>query len=315
MRAAMRVRSNCQETAHVPAQRKTTPVISLIVCTLRRRDTLHRLFESLAMQTFQDFEVVVVDQNPPGFLDEVIDHYRSRFVIVHVSAAPGLSAARNIGLGRATGGVIALPDDDCWYDPDTLVNVLMRIEADKSIAIVSGRTTDGDGQSSVSVFLRHASQISRRNYLKCGNSNCLFFRREVFQEIGHFDVRLGAGSDTGFHSGEEADVLLRALDAGLVAQYFPDLKVRHSQVDDVITRAHIQRARNYGRGFGALLRKHRFSTFEIAYRIIRPLLGAALCLLSGKAMRARYRWAWGRSIAEGYRRWPLSPGRRSFETR
>jgi glycosyltransferase involved in cell wall biosynthesis len=315
MRAAMNVRPNCQETVRVSPQRKSRPMFSLIVCTLRRQDTLRRLFESLAKQTFQDFEVIVVDQNAPGFLDEVIDHYRHLFIIVHVSASPGLSAARNIGLRRATGDVIAFPDDDCWYDPNSLVDVLTRIESEKSVAIVSGRTTDGDGQSSVSLFLRHASRISRRNFLKCGNSNCLFFRREIFQEIGHFDVRLGVGSGTGFHSGEEADVLLRALDAGLSAQYFPDLMVHHDQVDEAITQAHIQRARNYGRGFGALLRKHRFPTFEIAYRVSRPLVGAVLCLLSGKVMEARYRWVWGRSIAEGYRTWPLSAGRRSFETR
>ena len=175
MRAAMRVRSNCQETMRIPPQPKTKPVFSLIVCTLRRKDTLCRLFESLAMQTFQDFEVIVVDQNMPGFLDEVIDHYRPGFVIAHVTASPGLSAARNVGLDRATGDIIAFPDDDCWYDPKTLAKVLTRIGSEKSAAIVSGRTTDADGQSSVSLFLRHASQISRRNYLKCGNSNCLFF--------------------------------------------------------------------------------------------------------------------------------------------
>ena len=110
-------------------------------------------------------------------------------------------------------------------------------------------------------------------------------------------------------------MLLRALDAGLAAQYFPDLNVHHDQVDDAITQAHIRRARNYGQGFGALLRKHRFSTFEIAYRVTRPLLGAALCLLSGRVMRARYRWVWGQSIAEGYRTWPMSARKGSFETR
>jgi GT2 family glycosyltransferase len=140
--------------------------------------------------------------------------------------------------------------------------------------------------------------------LKCGNSNCLFFRRHVFQQVGRFDERLGVGAGTGFHSSEETDVLLRAIASGLGAQFEPDLSVHHDQVDATITPSQIRRAREYGRGFGAILRKHNFSTVQVVYRVSRPLLGAALSLLAGNTMLARYRWARGRSIVEGYYRWP-----------
>jgi GT2 family glycosyltransferase len=315
MRTALNVEVSHEQTAQAALRRRSTPVFSLIVCTLRRLEELRRLFESLAEQKCQDFEVIIVDQNPLGVLDELINDYRARFIIVRVTASPGLSGARNIGLGHATGDIIAFPDDDCWYEPNTLADVRARIENNKLIAIVSGKTTDKNGRQSVSLFLRQASRISRKNYLKCGNSNCLFFRREVFHEIGRFDVRLGVGAGTGFHSGEEADVLLRAIDAGLITRYFPDLIVHHDQVDASLTAAHIERAKNYGRGFGGLLRKHRFSTFEIAYRMSRPLLGAVVSLLSGNTIRARYRWARARSIAEGYRLWPLVVDRREFVSR
>ncbi len=294
-------------------QRKPTAVFSLIVCTLGRQDELRRLFESLSLQSFRDFEIIVVDQNAPGHLDEVIDTYRARLSIVHVLAAPGLSAARNVGLAIATGSLVAFPDDDCWYDPNTLIEMFKRFKDWSSMAIISGRTVDESGKPSASLFLEQPAIVSRKNYLNCGNSCSIFFRREVFLEIGHFDVRLGVGSGTGFESGEETDILLRALEAGLTAQYFPDLQVRHKQVDDALTEAHIRRAKGYGRGFGALLRKHRFPVFEIAYRVSRPLLGSALYLLLGRSLLARYKWTWGRSIAEGYRRWPSIKGRQSFD--
>jgi len=137
----------------------------------------------------------------------------------------------------------------------------------------------------------------------------LFFHREVFREIGHFDTRLGVGARSGFHSGEEADIILRALDAGLAMRYFSDLQLHHDQVDDAITDAQMRRSRNYGRGFGALLRKHRFSGLEIAYRVCRPAIGAALYLLLGRSLLARYKWTWARAIAEGYRRWPHAAGK------
>jgi GT2 family glycosyltransferase len=151
--------------------------------------------------------------------------------------------------------------------------------------------------------------VSRSNYLLCGNSNGLFFHRDVFREIGHFDTRLGVGAQSGFQSGEEADIILRALGAGLAVRYFPDLQVHHDQVDDAITDAQMRRARNYGRGFGALLRKHRFSGLEVAYRVCRPAIGAALYLLLGRSPLARYKWTWARAIAEGYRQWPHVAGK------
>ena len=39
--------------------------------------------------------------------------------------------------------------------------------------------------------------------------------------IGDFDVRLGVGAPTPFGSGEEADYLLRGVEKGLSARYFP----------------------------------------------------------------------------------------------
>jgi glycosyltransferase involved in cell wall biosynthesis len=297
----------------VHAKDRHSPVFSLIVCTLGRQEPLRRLLESLVRQSLRDFEVVVVDQNEPGVLDAMIDEFGFRLAIVHVRAVPGLSSARNVGLARASGLSIAFPDDDCWYDADTLRKVFERMSRLPSAAIVSGRTTDREGAPSVSAFQAVEARISRGNYLTCGNSNCIFFRREVFSTIGHFDTRLGVGAPTEFQSGEEADVLLRALDAGLSAQYCPDLRVRHDQVDDAITEAQIRRARNYGRGFGALLRKHRFPPAVIAYRIGRPLVGAGLYLLLGRTALARYKWTWGRAIAEGYRRWSSGRPPREFE--
>jgi glycosyltransferase involved in cell wall biosynthesis len=288
---------------------RSHPIFSLIVCTLGRQDRLRRLFASLAVQSFRDFEVIVVDQNEGGFLDKIVAVYRPQLDIIHVAAAPGLSGARNVGLAHASGRVIAFPDDDCWYDPNTLSDVVEKMNGEGSAAIVAGRTVDEAGRDSVSLFLNTPAWVSRSNYLMCGNSNGLFFHRGVFREIGRFDTRLGVGAQSGFQSGEEADIVLRALSAGLAMRYFPDLQVHHDQVDDAITDAQLRRARNYGRGFGALLRKHRFSGLEIVYRVCRPAIGAALYLLLGRSSLARYKWTWARAIAEGYRRWPHAAGK------
>jgi glycosyltransferase involved in cell wall biosynthesis len=296
------------------SERKSSAMFSLIVPTLGRTDELRKLFESLCAQSYPDFEIILVDSNAPGFLKEVIDGYHSRLQIVHVFARFGLAAARNVGLAVATGNIVAFPDDDCWYEPNTLATALSKFKGQQSLAIVSGKTVDHEGKPSVSVFLDRPARISRKNYLKCGNSASIFYRREVFADIGRFDIRLGVNSGTEFQSGEESDFLLRVLDAGLTAQFFPDLRVYHGQVDSALTNAHINRARAYGLGFGALLRKHRFPLSLVVYRVSRPLLSAALYLILGKLLLARYKWTWGRSILDGYRRWPSTNDPHSFAT-
>lgn len=297
----------------IMSKRTSSATFSLIVCTLGRMDQLRTLFDSLCVQNYSGFEIVVVDSNAPGFLKDVIDSYRPKLKIVHVLAGLGLAAARNVGLIHATGDIVAFPDDDCWYEPNTLANALNKFKGQDSLAIVSGRTVDQQGKPSVSLFLEQPAQISRKNYLKCGNSASIFYRRAVFADIGRFDIRLGVSSGTEFQSGEESDILLRALDAGLTAQFFPDLLIYHGQVDSALTDAHIRRARTYGLGFGALLRKHRFPVSQLAYRVGRALLGSMLYLVLGKFLLARYRWTWGRAILDGYRHWPPANERLSFE--
>src|SRR5262245_36460256 len=276
------------------------PAFSLVVCTMGRQDELIRLLESLAAQNFNDFQVIIVDQNPPGFLDAVIEQFRPRIDIVQTGSRPGLSGARNVGLERARGRLIAFPDDDCWYPANTLRDVLAMMNAHKDAAIVSGMTIDSHGHPSLSPALGRPAIVTRRNYLLCGNSNTLFFRREVFKTVGGFDTRLGVGTTTAFQSGEESDLILRALDAGLLARYVPDLRIHHDQVDSDFAAGQIRRAAGYGHGFGALMRKHRFPVYVVAYRIVRPVASACRYWLLGRRALARYKWTWGCSIAKGY---------------
>jgi GT2 family glycosyltransferase len=279
-------------------------LFSLIVCTIDRFDTLDRLFLSLMKQRHRDFEVVLVDQNPDDRLANLIESFSPQFTIRHIRSARGLSRARNNGIATAAGDILCFPDDDCWYEPDTL-EVAARLLADHpDLAIVTGRTLDSLGMSSVSPTGGHSLAITRWNYLRCGNSNSIFARRAALADIGGFDEDLGVGASSPFQSGEEADFLLRALSAGKGLRYFPELVVHHDQVTSEYGPRQVERARKYGRGFGALMRKQRFPLIYVGYRLFRPTASwlAALARLRGDT--ARYKRAWLFGIVEGYATWP-----------
>ena len=279
-------------------------MFSLIVCTIDRFDQLERLFLSLMNQRHRDFEVILVDQNPDDRLLELIGSFWPFFVIRHIRSAKGLSRARNNGMAAAIGDYVCFPDDDCWYEPDTLETAERLFVDHPELAIVTGRTLDAGGVASVSPTGETPLAVTRWNYLKCGNSNSIFVRRAALPGIGGFDENLGVGSDSPFQSGEEADFLLRALTAGKRLMFFPELIVHHDQVTSEYGPRQIERARKYGRGFGALMRKQRFPLTYVGYRLCRPIASWLAAVVRCKADTARYKRAWLMGILEGYATWP-----------
>ncbi len=91
------------------------PFFSVVIPTYERHALLTRLIDRLAMQSFANFEVIIVDQSnsvwPERHLDFGIDvHY------VHTDIK-GAANARNMGANLGCGEVIAFTDDDC--DPSS----------------------------------------------------------------------------------------------------------------------------------------------------------------------------------------------------
>ncbi len=279
------------------------PLVSLITCTLGRKHKLLRLLHSLELQDCRQFELILVDQNPPGYLNAEIAPFKSRFKIEHLHTAKGLSLGRNIGLKFATGRLVAFPDDDCWYRPDTLQQVVDLFHKHPDLDFITGRTFDAENVPSLSPTLDRAGAVARSNYLVCGNSNSIFARTGAVRCIGGFDERLGVGAATPFQSGEESDLVLSALAAHMHLSYFPDLIVHHDQVDISNPATYVDRAAKYGAGYGAILRKHDFGTAYVGVRMLRSILRSAVYAGMLQWTKARYKWSWALGIWSGYWLW------------
>jgi glycosyltransferase involved in cell wall biosynthesis len=269
-------------------------LISLIVCTLGRTETLERLLNSLRQQTYRRFEIILVDQNPAGFLDPIVEAF-SDLPIVRLKSRKGLSRGRNVGLARCEGDIVAFPDDDCWYDPGVLFAVHAFFSSNPGIDIYSGRTVDRSGRDSVSRHLRASADITPAKVFLIGNSNTFFVRRMAATDAGGFDENLGVGSGTPFQSGEESDFLLKCMANGCRGYYDYDFKIRHDQIA-----ASPLRARSYSRGFGRVARIHSLGTGFFISRSARTLAGGCLRLAKGDMRGARERFEWLVGSIGGY---------------
>lgn len=247
-------------------------MISLIVGTLGRVAALRRLLKSLAAQTVRDFEVVLVDQSGTEAVMPVLEEFPT-VCVRRVTAAPGLSCARNLGLTLAKGEIVGFPDDDCWYTPNLLAQVTEAFR-DPALDGFSFRVTDDDGICSAGGWMSLGQMpMTRKNIWRTAVS-CSFFLRRNALGMERFDERLGVGSGTPFGSGEETEFLLRLLARGAYLQYDGTVTVFHP-----VFRGpwRLRRGWRYGLGHGWVLRRH-------GYGVAQALL--AVALQGGRAAQA-----------------------------
>jgi len=95
------------------------PIISIIVPVYNVEKYLNRCVDSILMQTFTDFECILINDGSSDNCPAICDEYAgkdNRIIVIHQKNA-GVSAARNAGLDIAKGEWIGFVDSDDWCDP------------------------------------------------------------------------------------------------------------------------------------------------------------------------------------------------------
>jgi glycosyltransferase involved in cell wall biosynthesis len=282
-----------------PSENGSGPALSIVLCTIGRSREIARLLTSLLRQSFSDFEIILVDQNPPGYLRDILEQFTGRLSVHLVRSDPGLSRARNVGLKLARGRIICFPDDDCWYEGDVAQRVFDFFDRNSDIDVLLGRTVAQDGVKSTGSFRLTSGPVSKWNVWVSGCSTTLFVRQNVTKRVGGFDESLGVGCGTIFQSGEETDFVLNSLKLGFKSFYDSGLRIYHESVDTGGDKQ-FARALRYSAGFGRVLKKHDYGLPYLLYRVIRSLARCILCVLSFHFRTAKYKLIWAVGTIRGY---------------
>jgi glycosyltransferase involved in cell wall biosynthesis len=275
------------------------PSFDLVVATVDRTDELSRLLASLERQTHGGFRVLLVDQNADGRVDPIVREHAG-LDLVHLHAERGLSRARNTALPRVAADVVAFPDDDCVYPPDVLERVARRLAGDGAPDGMTGRATGADRSSSPS-WKEDAAVLTRDNLWNRAISFTIFLRASLLVRVGRFDEQLGLGAGTQWSSGEEIDLLIRALALGARIEYDPTLTVEHEEKTQAGAARSALAARD-GASVGYLLRKHGYPARSVLRMLVRPAGGAAQAVLRRDLARAAFHLSTLQGRLLGYRR-------------
>lgn len=97
-------------------------LFSLVVPTFNSKAFIRRCLDSILVQSFKDFEIVVIDDGSTDGTSEILDEYatKSNLISVYHFANAGVSAARRRGITLSNGEYIIFVDSDDTVNPDLL---------------------------------------------------------------------------------------------------------------------------------------------------------------------------------------------------
>ena len=178
------------------------PKVSVIIPTRNRAAFLQAAIQSVLNQTFQDFEIIVVDDASEDHTSAVIRSFTEpRIRYLRHESSRGQGATRNAGLHQALGEYVALLDDDDEWMPQKL---------EKQVALLDGSPSKVGmvytGICRIQVYSKRVinrlvpdkrgslfEEICKRNFI--GGCSSVMLRRACLEKIGWFDERLASAAD------------------------------------------------------------------------------------------------------------------------
>lgn len=188
---------------------KETPLVSILVRTCARPDTLRETLISIRNQTYTNFEVIVIEDGVPSSKKMIETEFSDMNILYNATGEKvGRSAAANLALSLAKGKYLNFLDDDDVFYCDHIETLVSELQNSKENIVFS------------SAFETPIEIISKKPYIYkirdkkirySFNYNCLrilvgnflpiqsvMFDREVYQNVGNINEKMDALEDWDF---------------------------------------------------------------------------------------------------------------------
>ena len=175
-----------------------SPKVSVIVPTYNRADRLERALNSIVSQTYQDFELIVVDDGSTDKTSQLMKSF-PKAQYFYIKKNSGVSKARNVGLAFAKGELICFLDsDDLWKEKKMQIQSLwLENNKDSQICYTDEIwVRNGVRVNPMNRHRKYSGDIFRHCLGLCIVSpSSVMIRAKLFDEIGNFDESLPACED------------------------------------------------------------------------------------------------------------------------
>ncbi len=195
------------------------PKVSVIILTKNRPELLKKAVSSALQQSYNDFEVVVLDDGSTDNTQEVLRNTASVSSVVVVlkrnDVSYGITKSRNIAMNFSQGEFIAfLDDDDEWVDKDKLKKQVEWFESHPQGVLVGGaievknENLKKNKYRPASNFWIQSTMLFRNNFF----TSTVMFRRQKAIDVGAF-------LEDGIDLAEDYDLWLRLGQVGTMGNF------------------------------------------------------------------------------------------------
>ncbi|MEG3847883.1 glycosyltransferase [Microcoleus sp. herbarium19] len=179
-----------------------TPRVSVIIPAYNCERYISRAVESAINQTYQDWEIIVVDDGSTDSTSRVLDAYRDVIQYVY-QENQGAAKARNRACELAKGEFLAFLDADDFFLPEKLSKQIACFEADPSLGMVQNGwlMVDETGKDiCASMPWQAAPNLDLETFVVYKNvrPSAMMLRREWWESLGGFDPRFPPTEDLDF---------------------------------------------------------------------------------------------------------------------
>ena len=175
------------------------PVVSVIIPTRNRVAMLREAIESVRAQTYQDWELIIVDDGSMDETRQIMETLTQEDARIRYLRQPqgGVSKARNAGIRAAQGRYVAFLDDDDLFLPGKLAAQVSALEGEPTLGFVYSQTEWINREGTL--LGRHPTTpvADLRGLLEeCAIPlQTVMCRTELLEQTGGFDESLSIGED------------------------------------------------------------------------------------------------------------------------
>lgn len=201
------------------------PQVSVVIPTYNCDRYLPEAIESVLSQTYNDYEVIVIDDGSTDRTQEVLQPYQSQVRSIQ-QHNQGASAARNHGITLARGRWVAFLDADDVLFPDKLAAQIAIAAARPSLGIVHSGWQRVNEKRELLLTVEPWQQIPTLDLeswlrYKPVLPSAMLFRRDWLEKVGGFDPQ--------FSSAEDTDLVLRLVLHGCESAWLEQVTVQYRQ--------------------------------------------------------------------------------------
>jgi cellulose synthase/poly-beta-1,6-N-acetylglucosamine synthase-like glycosyltransferase len=202
---------------------------SIILPTFGRPDEVEDFLQSISIQQYRDFEVIIADGSLDEILHPVVGKFRQIINLnyIHVKGL-GASESRNLGCDKAYGGFLVFIDSDCVVPPDYLTKVDRFLHSHPEVDAYGGPDAADESFS----VLQKAINYAMTSMLTTGGI------RGKKKHVGKFQLRgfnmgirreafFKVGGYSGMQVAEDIDLSMRLQKAGFQTALISEAFVYH----------------------------------------------------------------------------------------